>query len=66
MDLILWRHAEAEEADGEMSDLDRCLTRRGEKQATNRLSTLPMQSSTVTRAIAHFSTNDFGKLARFL
>ena len=33
MDLILWRHAEAEEADGEMSDLDRCLTRRGEKQA---------------------------------
>ena len=33
MDLILWRHAEAEEADGEISDLDRCLTRRGEKQA---------------------------------
>lgn len=33
MDLILWRHAEAEDANGEMSDLDRCLTRRGEKQA---------------------------------
>ena len=33
MDLILWRHAEAEDADGEISDLDRCLTRRGEKQA---------------------------------
>lgn len=33
MDLILWRHAEAEEADGEIADLERCLTRRGEKQA---------------------------------
>lgn len=33
MDLILWRHAEAEDADGDISDLDRCLTRRGEKQA---------------------------------
>ena len=33
MDLILWRHAEAEDADGEIADLERCLTRRGEKQA---------------------------------
>ncbi|MBI5108654.1 MAG: histidine phosphatase family protein [Rhodocyclales bacterium] len=33
MDLILWRHAEAEDADGDIADLERCLTRRGEKQA---------------------------------
>jgi phosphohistidine phosphatase len=33
MDLILWRHAEAEDADGEIADLERRLTRRGEKQA---------------------------------
>ena len=33
MDLILWRHAEAEDADGETTDLERRLTRRGEKQA---------------------------------
>ena len=38
MDLILWRHAEAEdwpEGDGQAgSDMDRSLTARGEKQAT--------------------------------
>lgn len=33
MDLILWRHAEAEDGDGEITDLERRLTRRGEKQA---------------------------------
>lgn len=34
MDLILWRHAEAEEAsEEEGGDLDRALTGRGEKQA---------------------------------
>lgn len=33
MELILWRHAEAEDADGRTSDLERRLTRRGEKQA---------------------------------
>jgi phosphohistidine phosphatase len=33
MDLILWRHAEAEEATGTMTDLERRLTARGEKQA---------------------------------
>jgi phosphohistidine phosphatase len=33
LDLILWRHAEAEDADGTTADLERCLTRRGEKQA---------------------------------
>lgn len=33
MDLILWRHAEAFEGDDPAADLDRALTRRGEKQA---------------------------------
>lgn len=33
MDLILWRHAEAEDGDEGMDDLDRPLTARGEKQA---------------------------------
>jgi phosphohistidine phosphatase len=33
MDLILWRHAEAEEAGGKMPDARRRLTARGEKQA---------------------------------
>lgn len=33
MDLILWRHAEAEEAREGQDDLDRALTARGEKQA---------------------------------
>lgn len=34
MDLILWRHAEAEEESDSGSDLERALTSRGEKQAT--------------------------------
>jgi phosphohistidine phosphatase len=33
VDLILWRHAEAEEAREGQDDLDRALTSRGEKQA---------------------------------
>ena len=33
MDLILWRHAEAEDAPGGGEDLERPLTHRGEKQA---------------------------------
>lgn len=33
MDLILWRHAEAEEGDGSLPDHKRRLTARGEKQA---------------------------------
>lgn len=33
MDLILWRHAEAEEATGKIPDAKRRLTARGEKQA---------------------------------
>ena len=33
MDLILWRHAEAFDADEGIEDLDRALTTRGERQA---------------------------------
>ena len=33
MDLILWRHAEAEESDGDLPDHKRRLTAHGEKQA---------------------------------
>jgi len=33
MELILWRHAEAEEGDGSLPDAKRRLTARGEKQA---------------------------------
>lgn len=33
MDLILWRHAQAEVATAGMNDLDRALTPRGEKEA---------------------------------
>lgn len=33
MDLILWRHAEAEEHDAKPDDRDRALTPKGEKQA---------------------------------
>jgi len=33
MDLILWRHAEAYDADGGADDLDRALTPKGERQA---------------------------------
>jgi phosphohistidine phosphatase len=34
MDLILWRHADAEDAQPGQSDLERRLTARGERQAT--------------------------------
>ncbi|MDO8419662.1 MAG: histidine phosphatase family protein, partial [Rubrivivax sp.] len=33
MDLLLWRHAEALEAGEAQDDLDRALTRKGERQA---------------------------------
>ncbi|MBL8330203.1 MAG: phosphohistidine phosphatase SixA [Rubrivivax sp.] len=33
MDLILWRHADAREAEDELADLDRPLTPKGERQA---------------------------------
>jgi phosphohistidine phosphatase len=34
MDLILWRHAEAQELEGKLRDLERVLTRRGNRQAS--------------------------------
>lgn len=43
MDLILWRHAEAEEASDGMDDLARALTPRGEKQAARMAAWLDRQ-----------------------
>lgn len=43
MDLILWRHAEAEEALGEEEDWSRKLTSRGEKQAARMAAWLDRQ-----------------------
>ena len=43
MDLILWRHAEAQDPEGMMTDLDRPLTRRGDKQATRMAAWLDRQ-----------------------
>lgn len=53
MDLILWRHAEAEDsAEGDAltaQDLDRCLTQRGEKQALRMAAWLDRQLPEGTR-----------------
>lgn len=43
MDLILWRHAEALELEGGMNDLERPLTRRGDKQAARMAAWLDRQ-----------------------
>ena len=43
MDLVLWRHAEAEEAAEGQNDLRRSLTSRGEKQAARVASWLDRQ-----------------------
>jgi len=43
MDLILWRHAEAEEGAEDMDDLQRPLTARGEKQAARMAAWLDRQ-----------------------
>ena len=43
MDLILWRHAEAEDAAEGQGDLDRVLTSRGEKQAARMAAWLDRQ-----------------------
>ena len=51
MDLILWRHAEAQEAEADMSDLDRPLTRRGEKQAARMAAWLDRQLPDGTRIL---------------
>jgi phosphohistidine phosphatase len=50
MDLILWRHAEAEDGDGRTADAKRRLTARGDKQARKMaawLNTLLPQNTTV-------------------
>ncbi len=47
MDLLLWRHAEAEDGD---DDLKRRLTARGEKQARTMATWITCHRSTVTDA----------------
>ena len=43
MDLILWRHAEAQEEAADLEDLQRTLTHRGEKQAARMAAWLDRQ-----------------------
>ena len=52
MDLILWRHAEAEEPGADMDDLARALTRRGEKQAARMAAWLDRQLPEGARILA--------------
>lgn len=52
MDLILWRHAEAQEPEGDMSDMDRQLTRRGDKQAMRMSAWLDRQLPEGTRILS--------------
>ena len=52
MDLILWRHAEAEEPGADTDDLARTLTRRGEKQAARMAAWLDRQLPEGTRILA--------------
>lgn len=52
MDLILWRHAEAQEPEGDMTDLERALTRRGDKQAARMAAWLDRQLPEGTRILA--------------
>lgn len=52
MDLILWRHAEAQEPEGDMTDLERALTRRGEKQAARMAAWLDRQLPDGTRVLS--------------
>jgi phosphohistidine phosphatase len=51
MDLILWRHAEAEEPGEGQDDLTRELTARGEKQAKRMAAWLDRQLPEVTRIL---------------
>ena len=51
MDLILWRHAEAEEAAEGQDDLARSLTARGEKQAARVAAWLDRQLPEGTRVV---------------
>lgn len=52
MDLLLWRHAEAEDIKPGGQDLDRMLTYRGEKQAKRMAGWLDRQLPEMTRIIA--------------
>jgi len=52
MDLILWRHAEAEEATDGCDDLARVLTARGEKQAARMAAWLDRQLPEGLRVLA--------------
>ena len=52
MDLILWRHAEAEEAPDGGDDLTRALTSRGEKQAARMAAWLDRQLPEGLRVLA--------------
>ena len=52
MDLILWRHAEAEDVEDGSEDLARALTPRGEKQATRMAAWLDRQLPEGLRVLA--------------
>ena len=52
MDLILWRHAEAEDARSGQSDLDRALTTKGERQAERMAEWLNRRLAASTRVLA--------------
>lgn len=52
MDLILWRHAEAEEGGDALPDLDRSLTPRGTKQAQRMAQWLDRHLPESTRVLA--------------
>jgi phosphohistidine phosphatase len=51
MDLILWRHAEAEELSSDGIDLDRTLTAKGERQAQRMAQWLDQRLPTGTRVL---------------
>ena len=52
MDLLLWRHAEAEDLKPDGKDLDRVLTPRGEKQAKRMAQWLDRQLPDMARVLA--------------
>ena len=51
VDLILWRHAEADEADDQGDDLQRALTHKGERQAERMAGWLHRQLASTTRVL---------------
>lgn len=52
MDLILWRHAEAHEADAGQDDLQRALTTKGERQAERMAAWLNQRLAHSTRILS--------------